>query len=526
MKISKNGSGDSTWDNLKQGYLRQVEKSLMKVSSPRKKEVLEDVACHLDQKYRELADDDRTWENYQQIITEMGPAEDYAELLSPTSVEASTKKFPLGKILTIVVIAGLLLLLPFVFKTNAKIEIGTTKDFLPGDLIEITEILGTTDKIEPGQTYTIRGKYKLGSQDKAKLHLYATNGETTCSQGPTVNKGQGEFTRTFTYQKEGWLHLSYYPAKGGSSFGNLYFNNKGGYLPNIQKIMGVTSKIGTASAKTSVRSRTMTAAQKMAKAAQDAALAKALARAAVSKVQEAANTMGVLDGMLYKAHDKLQGDDDIKPVLAVMEVALPRFEKFTGLLEDTDLGEAADIVKVQLQEAVSAMKNGDLDKSKIFMDSAYASWGGLYQSMSRKTAKSKLSTSPSMPAKRTKTSAKPSFPIEIDTTTRFLPGDSIEITEILGTTGKIEAGQTYTVKGKYKLSSRDEAQIHLLSTNGVTSSPHGPTIKRGSGEFTRTLKYIERNKGARLQAIFCPVDGGESFGDLYFYNKKSHVPEQ
>lgn len=376
MKIDA-GSGDSTWDNLKEGYLQQVEKSLMKVSSPRKKEVLEDIACHLDQKFGELADDDRTWENYQQIITEMGPAGDYAELLSPASVEASTKKFPLGMIIKVVVIAGLIwLMLPFINKairkagfdtrqvdninlpfvndpevigtwtsvdfvremeqfkagekqwgggelylkeliflpegktfkpwwnwtrgvvthsgdkTAAKYHIQefdgdtymffewksgdytirhmkpayyvlkkeiavidvevieTTKDFLPGDSIEITEILGTTGKIETGRTYTIKGKYKLVSQDKAKLHLYATNGETTCKQGPVVNKGQGEFTRTFTYQKEGWPHLSFYPAEGGSSFGNLYFNNKGGYLPDIQQIMGVASKIGTVRAKT------------------------------------------------------------------------------------------------------------------------------------------------------------------------------------------------------------------------------------------------------------------------------------
>ncbi|MBW8015476.1 MAG: DUF3887 domain-containing protein [Planctomycetes bacterium] len=116
-------------------------------------------------------------------------------------------------------------------------QINTTADFQPGDSIEITEIIGTSEKIIPGHSYTIKGKYKLTSQDKAKLFLYATDGETTCNQGPTINKGQGEFTRTFKYQKGGWLHLSFYSYPGNEgNFGNLYFNHKGGYVPGIEKI--------------------------------------------------------------------------------------------------------------------------------------------------------------------------------------------------------------------------------------------------------------------------------------------------
>ena len=88
MKIEK-GSGDTKWDNIKEGYLYQVEKMLLKVKHHAKKQVLEDVSSHLDQKYAELSEDNRTWENYQQIITEMGPAEDYAELLDGESMQPS-----------------------------------------------------------------------------------------------------------------------------------------------------------------------------------------------------------------------------------------------------------------------------------------------------------------------------------------------------------------------------------------------------------------------------------------------------
>ncbi len=117
----------------------------------------------------------------------------------------------------------------------------TKQAFLQGDSIEIIEILSSTDKIETGRTYTIKGKYKLSSRDQAMLHIYATNGQTHSGQGPIVKRGTGEFTRTFTFQKDGWLHLSFYPADGGSSFGNLYFAEKGSnqQVPDISRITSV-----------------------------------------------------------------------------------------------------------------------------------------------------------------------------------------------------------------------------------------------------------------------------------------------
>ena len=76
MKIT-----NGTWESVKAGYLEQVEKALASVGHREKKQVLEDVKNHLDQRFNELGPDEQTWENFQQIITEMGPASDYAELL-------------------------------------------------------------------------------------------------------------------------------------------------------------------------------------------------------------------------------------------------------------------------------------------------------------------------------------------------------------------------------------------------------------------------------------------------------------
>ncbi len=76
-------SENKAWDSVKDGYLSQVEKALSSVKHPRKKEVLSDVGSHLERRFAELGPEEQTWENFQTIITEMGPASDYAELLEP-----------------------------------------------------------------------------------------------------------------------------------------------------------------------------------------------------------------------------------------------------------------------------------------------------------------------------------------------------------------------------------------------------------------------------------------------------------
>lgn len=107
------------------------------------------------------------------------------------------------------------------------IEFETSKaDFQLGDQIQITELLGTAQAIKMGETYTVKGKYTLASHNTAMLHIYATNGETSSEQGPLIERGGGEFSRTFTMLKPGELHLSFYPAGGGNGFGGIYFRER------------------------------------------------------------------------------------------------------------------------------------------------------------------------------------------------------------------------------------------------------------------------------------------------------------
>ena len=106
-------SESKTWETLKANYLRQVEKALSSVNHPRTKDIFEDVTSHLDQRFDELEPDQQTWENFQAIITEMGPASDYAELLEPAAGQ-QRRSVPLKYLLwiglaAVVIIAAILL---------------------------------------------------------------------------------------------------------------------------------------------------------------------------------------------------------------------------------------------------------------------------------------------------------------------------------------------------------------------------------------------------------------------------------
>jgi len=106
-------SESKKWDSLKAEYLRKVEKALSSIKHPRSKEVLEDVRSHLDRRFAELEPQQQTWENFQAIITEMGPASDYAELLEPAAGQ-QRRSVPLKYLLwiglaAVVVIAAILL---------------------------------------------------------------------------------------------------------------------------------------------------------------------------------------------------------------------------------------------------------------------------------------------------------------------------------------------------------------------------------------------------------------------------------
>jgi hypothetical protein len=100
----------------------------------------------------------------------------------------------------------------------------------------------------------------------------------------------------------------------------------------------------------------------------------------------------------------------------------------------------------------------------------------------------------------------------------FLPGDSITIQQVRGTSSTIGTGETYCVEGTYTLASREEANLALFATTvSDVPTPIDPAqhthIAKGTGAF-RLVKTM-RQEGY-LHVSFYPAGSGGDFGGVYF----------
>jgi hypothetical protein len=126
------------------------------------------------------------------------------------------------------------------------------ESFAPGDAIMIEQVwihgsgpragdtfrVGETEENQDhpprsgpriGDIVTVRGRYVLQSRRPARIGLSLT------SRGPAgplpvlpqswqhVVEPNGTFELAYVVRREGELHVTFYPANGGSSFGGVYF---------------------------------------------------------------------------------------------------------------------------------------------------------------------------------------------------------------------------------------------------------------------------------------------------------------
>ena len=108
--------------------------------------------------------------------------------------------------------------------------------FATGDTITVRSVRGDRSLIEVGGTYEVEGSWTLASQPAATLALYATNGDVEGSNHIRIQQGTGAFSLAARVAREGNLHVSLYPDKGGNSFGGVYFGTganvyRGSYVP-------------------------------------------------------------------------------------------------------------------------------------------------------------------------------------------------------------------------------------------------------------------------------------------------------
>jgi hypothetical protein len=86
-------NADKLWQDMKDNYLCRVEAALMMTDKASRQNILKDVEEHLDRRYAELTPQQRMREQFEAIIADMGPAEDYAELLVSKPMESRSTAY-------------------------------------------------------------------------------------------------------------------------------------------------------------------------------------------------------------------------------------------------------------------------------------------------------------------------------------------------------------------------------------------------------------------------------------------------
>jgi hypothetical protein len=110
-----------------------------------------------------------------------------------------------------------------------RFELGANR-LRGGDSITVDEVTGTSEKMSAGNTYVIKGTYKLASQERATLLASVTANQpkqglgvpTQRTQAVLVDQGDGHFSLILYMAYDGNPHVSFYPS-AGESFANLYF---------------------------------------------------------------------------------------------------------------------------------------------------------------------------------------------------------------------------------------------------------------------------------------------------------------
>ena len=125
--IPKSFSGNTDWDRLMSEYMHHVAEALSDVNKPRRRQIMEDVAAHLNLRFNELPQEDRTVDNFRNIIDQMGPATDYAELLDPqrakTAANAASKRFLLLTLIAFLAIVAAAVIISLTLPAPAPAQI-------------------------------------------------------------------------------------------------------------------------------------------------------------------------------------------------------------------------------------------------------------------------------------------------------------------------------------------------------------------------------------------------------------------
>jgi hypothetical protein len=511
QKVSKIGaspgrlideSGNGTWDSVKAGYLGQVEKALASVGHREKKQVLEDVRSHLDQRFSELASDEQTWENMQAIITEMGPASDYAELLE-TGTPESCKKKVLGSIIIIAaVVAVAIIFAPYLIIKYTEIVSDRIEDNIDFPFVDDPEVIGKWTSVDLVDSINrFNPKLKLGPDDLFLNELvFHENGRILSKNDKVKNGFWLKWTRGIVICPDDKTAEKYHIEEIDGEKYMFYEWKSGDYTVRHRRPSYYVLKkepVETDIAVMDLRVRGCYDDQLRAKGFYD------VTASIHNKGEQQTGQFGVYfyrgDPATSKPRTHAAG-----PVKSG-----GTWNEYAGPFE---LNEGTNLFSVVIDPG---NKINDPDRSNNTKTTKVTVKDGRIaeETVTKKPLSDFVSSD-----------IKPSHTVDFEVTSSdFTEGDWIEITKLMGTSPKIMTGEKYTIRGKYRLVSHDTAKLHIYATNGETSSNQGPEVKSGEGEFIRTFTLIKEGSKnlSYLHLSFYPADGGSSFGNTYFKQKKA-----
>jgi hypothetical protein len=110
-------------------------------------------------------------------------------------------------------------------------------DLCGGDAITITNVWGNRATFEAGGTYRVKGTYRLASATGGTMLFSLTTADpsgklTQPGSQITVDRGDGTFDLTETFDARGYPHVSFYGADG-YGMGGVYFGSGDWLLKKI-----------------------------------------------------------------------------------------------------------------------------------------------------------------------------------------------------------------------------------------------------------------------------------------------------
>ena len=161
-------NAEQQWQKLKNNYLKQVENALASTGQAKSSTILQDVNEHLERKYAELPADKLNWEGYQQILMEMGPPQDYAELLMEGKTPSAKSTSGINTFLAVIFVCMLAAVGSYLIYTAQKTPAPAMKPFefelderVPGKWVTV-DFVRNIENFRPGEKQWTGNLYLKG----------------------------------------------------------------------------------------------------------------------------------------------------------------------------------------------------------------------------------------------------------------------------------------------------------------------------------------------------------------------------